>query len=54
MSVVIDEVHAEVAPEPRAQQAQERREQAPKQDGVAFALAAVERERFRQHRLSDR
>jgi len=54
MQTTIDEMNAELIPDTRAEPTQERGDAAPQQDMAALVLAAVERERFRQHRLSDR
>lgn len=54
MPIVIDEVNAEIVPEPRSDTTQAAGEQAARQDIPALALRAIEREYHRLHRLSDR
>jgi hypothetical protein len=54
MPVVIDEVNAEIVPEPRTESDRAGAEQTAQHDIPAIALRAIEREHYRLHRLSDR
>lgn len=55
MPVVIDEVNAEILPEPRSDEPQRPREGSGSPANLQEqVLRAIERERYRAHRLSDR